>query len=198
MRNLPDIRNKHWTEYVASIAALGISLISLWVAIGTEDANRKMVAAASWPFLRVDTSNADAEGRPDIVMSVINSGVGPAKVESFEVRWNGKFYAGSTSYLKDCCGRAPLPFPAKPGQTSVFNGSVAGSVIRAGETRHFLEMALGPDDVAAWRALDRARSRTQFRACYCSVFDECWLTTFSTLQPDRVSRCPVPKVPYGG
>lgn len=42
---------RHWLEYVVTVAALAVSVISLWVAIGTEDANRKMVAAASWPLL---------------------------------------------------------------------------------------------------------------------------------------------------
>lgn len=198
MSDLPQIRSRHWSEYAATVAALAISLISLWVAVGTEDANRKMVAAASWPFLQLDTRNADPQGRPDIALSVINSGVGPAKVESFELGWNGKAYSGSTAYLKDCCHRLQIPYPAKPGQTPVFTGGVAGTVIRAGESRQFLEMQLGPDNAAAWQALNRARFQTRFRICYCSVFDECWLSTLASLEPERVHECPVPKVPYGG
>jgi hypothetical protein len=197
MSDLPKIRSRHWTEYVATVTALAISLISLWVAVGTEDANRKMVAATSWPFLQVDTRNVDAQGRPDIALSVVNSGVGPAKVESFEVSWRGKEYLGSAAYLRDCCGREHVPFPSKPGQTSVFTGGVAGTVIRAGESRVFLDMPLGPDNGAAWHVLDRTRFEMHFRICYCSVFDECWLTTLVGLEPQRVSKCPAPKVPYG-
>ena len=197
MSDLPKIRNRHWSEYVATVAALAISLISLWVAVGTEDANRKMVAATSWPFLQVDKSNVDGQGRPDIALSVVNSGVGPAKVESFEVSWRGREYRGSAAYLRDCCGRRAVPFPSKPGQTPVVTGGVAGTVIRAGESRTFLDMPLGPDNVAAWHALDRARFEMHFRICYCSVFDECWLSTFVSLESERVGKCPVPKVQYG-
>ncbi len=35
-----------------------------------------------------------------------------------------------------------------------------------------------------------------FRICYCSVFDECFLTDFNALHPARVDKCPVPAVPY--
>ncbi|HUJ52846.1 MAG TPA: hypothetical protein VLX08_04785 [Steroidobacteraceae bacterium] len=36
------------------------------------------------------------------------------------------------------------------------------------------------------------------RACYCSVFDECWLSDLRTLHPPRLKECPVPGVPFRG
>ncbi|HEY4942949.1 MAG TPA: hypothetical protein VII56_16085 [Rhizomicrobium sp.] len=73
-----DRLRRHWLEYVVTVVALAVSVISLWVAIGTEDANRKMVAAASWPLLQIEASNSDESNRPHITLQVANAGVGPA------------------------------------------------------------------------------------------------------------------------
>ena len=136
-----------------------------------------------------------------IMLALANSGVGPAKVESFELSWNGKAYATSQAFLADCCGFLPVTFPADPNapRTPVTTGEVAGVVIRAGETRLFLAMPYGPDNRQVWRKLDRARFHLSLRACYCSVFDECWVNTVTgrnQLDPAPVDKCPVPAAPY--
>lgn len=64
-----------WVEILLGAAALVVSAISLWVAIGTEQANREMVAAASWPLLQADTADVPENGRPTITFSLINGGV---------------------------------------------------------------------------------------------------------------------------
>jgi hypothetical protein len=158
-----------------------------------------MVAAASWPFPQLDSSNSDQQDQTHSMLPIANSGVGPAKAESFEVVWNGKAYTTSQSYLEQCCGYRGYSFPLKPDEprrTPVVTGTITGAVIRAGETRPFLSMRLGADNEAVWKALDDARFKSRFRICYRSVFDECWLSNLDGLHPARVDRCPVPKVPY--
>jgi hypothetical protein len=197
--DLPRTPDKHWIEYAMTAAVLVISLISLGVAIGTEDANRRMVAAASWPILQIDTGNTDDQLRPSISISIGNSGVGPAKVESLEVFWKGKAYSNSADLVRDCCGLQDLGFSKKQGQprpTPLIKGAVAGTVIRAGETRLMLHLPLGPDNAAGWNALDRTRFELRYRICYCSVFDECWVSNLGDLHPTPVDRCPVPKIPF--
>jgi hypothetical protein len=34
------------------------------------------------------------------------------------------------------------------------------------------------------------------RVCYCSVFDECWLSDLHTLHPQAVAQCPKPDVMF--
>jgi hypothetical protein len=191
----PVPHRRHWLEYVATGAALLLSAVSLWVAIGTMDANTKMVQAASWPFLQLDSSNA--LGTPDkrqIMFSVTNSGVGPAKVESFEMFWKGKPVRRSRDLILRCCGPEHDP-PLTRGPWT--NGTIGGTVIRAGESRMFITYDETPDNKASWDALDQARLKELvFRICYCSVFDECFRTDFNALHPARVDRCPVPAAPY--
>jgi hypothetical protein len=190
---------RQWVELLLGTAALVVSAISLWVAIGTESANRQMVAASSWPLLQVDTADIPENGRGMISFSVINGGVGPAKLINLEAWWHGRPYRGALAFLKACCGYRPLAGPADLktiGRTALLTGGVHNVVIRAGEKHTFLRMPLGSDNVSAWRKLDIARRELKFRACYCSVFDECWISTLADLEPRKVDRCPAVRVPY--
>lgn len=208
MSDLPDFHRtrRHWLEYVSTAGAVIVSVVSLWVAIGTEDANRKMVAASSWPFLQVTSGNSDAQNHPVITFSVTNAGVGPAKVKSFEVFWKDKPYHTSFDLMHSCCGyelpKADISSvttgEVPPGQVS--SAHIAKIVIRAGEERAFLSFALDAENRTVWKLFDNARQRDiRFRICYCSVFDECWIDTyeFEGEQGQRqVNSCPVPKVGY--
>jgi hypothetical protein len=202
MSYLPAIRRpkiSRWPEYLTSAVAIFVSLISLWIGIGTEDANQKMVAAASWPFLQLESENSDDAGKPHIQLSLVNAGVGPAKIESFEVFWKGRAYRTSQNLLHECCHLKYIPFKMDAGEP--FQGPqsapMVGFVIRPSETRPFLGLLLGQENRDAWQAFDRVRmNELRFRACYCSVFDECWGTTLRDLHPVAVKSCPVPKTGY--
>jgi hypothetical protein len=207
MSDLPEksFMRRHWTDTLFAVAALFVSAVSLWVGIRTEQANEKLVAASTWPYLYVDSSNANPDGSPVIRLDVINSGVGPAKVESFEVFWNGKAWPATDALAGACCGYKPfnIATDAESRKAGILLGAVQGVVIRAGETRAFLTFLLTPETSATWHALDTARSRMSYRICYCSVFDECWIGDFhgieasaTQLHPRRVKICPVPKVPF--
>jgi hypothetical protein len=187
-------RERHWTELVLSIVAMATAVISLWIAIGTERTNRQLVTEASWPFLQLYTSTR-AAGRGMISLSMKNFGVGPAKIETFEMFWNGKPYRTSLDLLKDCCGY-------KVNDRALGTSEIAGTVLRAGDSVPIIRYGLAPNNSATWHALDNGRFKLGYRVCYCSVFDECWLTReqqlggAQTLNPPRVKKCPQPAVAY--
>ena len=199
----PARQARHWLEYVTTGSALLISVISLWVAIETEVANRQMVAASSWPLLEVDSSNVDDKGNSVLLFRVTNTGVGPAKVRSFEVFYKGKPYTSAVSLIRACCQpnfKRPTISQATGSGDNLITGGIAGNVIRAGEVHSFITLGLGSQNVSLWRALNDARNNdVTYRICYCSVFDECWINTVKgrdQLDPARVKTCPVPPVPY--
>jgi hypothetical protein len=186
-------------------AALFVSAVSLWVGIRTEEANEKLVVASTWPFLQVVASNATPEGKAILSFSVVNEGVGPAKVESFEVFWKGRPYTSVLELMKACCGYRKLGGPIHPGemQSKLLTGSVQGIVLRAGESEAFVIYDLGQDNLAVWNAMSDARAHLRYRLCYCSALDECWRTaiigeavTREQLHPQSVQACPVPKVAF--
>lgn len=199
---IPTRRPRHWLEYISTAFAVIISLISLWVAIETERANRQMVAASSWPMLQVDSSSVDAKGNSVLLFRVTNTGVGPAKVRSFEVFYKGQPTTGAVQLIRTCCQKDFTRIPPDESDPKDFfiTGGVPGNVIRAGEIHTFIQMGLGTKDRAVWNALNKARNADiTYRICYCSVFDECWVNTVTgrnQLDPRPVDKCPVPAVTY--
>ena len=188
-----------------AVAALFVSAISLWVAIRTEQANEELVAASTWPFLQVQVSNADPDAKLDLQFQVVNTGVGPAKVESFELFWKGKPYTSSATLLAACCSyrEVKATSPEAKSHTPLLKGTVQGIVLRAGEAETFIRYRLGDDNLAVWSALDKAREQMRYRICYCSVLDQCWKSELQAelyfrgqLHPEEVKSCPIPSVAY--
>lgn len=193
---------RHWLEYVATGAALFISAVSLWVAIGTMDANNKMVAAASWPFLQIDTSDGLPDGTEVMRFDVSNAGIGPAIVQTFESEYDGKPVRSSADLLHRCCGYDPKkPHPVSVNQPQIGSwttGTIAQSVIRAGETREFFRLVKTDRNERTYQILKKAvaERRLLARACWCSVFEECWQGSFIGLKAERVDKCVEPAVSY--
>jgi len=107
---MQSFRKRRWLNELGAGVAVLVSLISLWVGVRTEqanskmvDANQRMVAAASWPFLQLDSGNGDENGQPTISLQLQNAGVGPAKIRSFELFWKGKAYPNAKALLEACC-----------------------------------------------------------------------------------------------
>ena len=191
---------RHWLEYIATGAAILISAVSLWVEIRTEDANDKMVAAASWPFLQINTSDGDAAGHHVLTFDVSNDGVGPALIENFVVFYRGKPIRSSHELLQICCGYDPKKGLGadQPAVGGYVDATVPGTVIRAGESRTFFQYPETATNKAAWENLRDAVNSRQLiaAACYCSVFNECYQGAFVGIHPARVERCTPPDVPY--
>ncbi|MGN6514738.1 MAG: hypothetical protein ACTHLR_02735 [Rhizomicrobium sp.] len=202
--DIPTRRPGHWLEYISTVVAVIISVSSLWVAIGSEKANRQMVAASSWPILIVGSGNVGDNGQAEIIFRITNAGVGPAKVRTFELFYKGKPYPSSSALMRACCDPhfqdMTSPEQMQIAQWAFITGEVPGNVIRAGESQVFIRYGLHSEHANAWHALDAARQRDiSYRVCYCSVFDECWRNTITNkdrLDPVRVDTCPVPAVPY--
>jgi hypothetical protein len=198
--NAPARQNRHWLEYLATFSALLISVVSLWIAIATEQANRQMVTAASWPFIQINTSDGDAKGNPVLSFDVSNDGVGPALIESFEVFYRGRPVRSSRALLALCCGYDPkkgLP-REQPAVGGYQIATVPATVIRAGERRVFFVYPQTATNRKAWETLRVAVNSRNLvaAACYCSVFNECYQGVFVGIHPTRVDRCTQPAVPY--
>jgi hypothetical protein len=213
-------------DLVLPICALFVSVVSLVVAFlhghaleQMAEANAKLVQANSWPFLQYVTANHDDAGDLVITLGVHNAGVGPAKIESFEVLWNGQPVRNNVELLQRCCGLDPAKLTTDKAvsldghsehavaaarlasRSSIANDFMSASekgVMEAHQQSNFLVLPLTPQTAPVWDKLNDARLQVQTRACYCSVFDECWVSDLRTLDAEDVKRCPTPAVPFAG
>lgn len=185
-----------WFDAGITIAIFLVSISSLIVAIvhsrtleRMADANARLVEANSWPFLHYETSNGQT-----ITMSIVNDGVGPAKIEAIEVKWAGRARRDGLEFLRACCAFTP--------NTAIIGYAlISGKVLRAGQSIDILGLPRTAADDTAWKLFDHARLNRalSINVCYCSVFDQCWLADIArfSLRPREVDRCTAPALPYG-
>jgi len=194
---------KRWrsisAEALIAVSALMVSVVSLGVGIYQGYLNAQMVAAASWPYLTFDTGNVDGQ-ESRLLFSLSNGGVGPARIQTFQLFFDGKPVGDFPDLMKACCGIDLHAEYATQTYEKVMERyglalttGVKGSVITAGSERTFISWSKPAleETAAAWTTLDRSRfSKISAAACYCSVLGECWFTDFRMPEPKKVSSCP--------
>lgn len=190
-----------WTlEMAVAIAALVTSVTSIWLSLRQGDDMARLVQAQSWPYLEYESSNTGDNG-PQIDIGVRNAGVGPAKVKSFAVLYDGKAVTGWAALIKACCipdgtpTDKPLDLPALT-DNKMISSKLIQRVLRASDPVILVHLPKTDGNAALWKKLDDARFRIEFRACYCSVFDECWTSDLRSTEQHAVESCPVEAVPY--
>jgi hypothetical protein len=155
-------------------------MVSVFIAVHHGQTMERLVQANSWPNLSYASGNVSDDGtRPEIRFVLRNTGVGPARVDTLEFFYKDKPYAAPLEFLKACCGQGPY---------DDFIDMVSNTVLPARESVDFF--ALRPDhDKAVWDTLNKERFNVRVRACYCSVFDECWIMDSAKRRPEHTAEC---------
>ena len=180
-------------DLVIALSAIFISAVSLVVAIEHGRTERDLVAANSWPFIRAVLDGGYEDGRA-IAIGFSNGGVGPAKVKSFELFYDGKPVASARDLLRRCCGLADGVEATNQQLPGDFHYQlVDDSVWRPGEEAVVIEVRRDKNTGDVQERLSHSLLNVGFRACYCSVFDECWVSNLRTTTPQRVRRCETPQ-----
>jgi len=176
-------------DLAVPVSALLISVISLIIGIHhgrtmqeMAQANSRLVQANSWPLLLYATGNANDNGDPEITMKIENTGVGPAKLISLELFRGEQRLRTPRDLINALDSTHPRP--------NLSLGITLPTVLRAGTDMLILGMKREGNE-ALWDKLNEARFRFRFRACYCSVFDECWVSDLLTVSPQPIQQCPV-------
>jgi hypothetical protein len=173
-------------DLAVPLSALAISVISLIIGIhhgrtmqDMAKANARLVQANSWPLLQYVTGNATEAGVQQIELKVENAGVGPAKLMSLEIFKDEQRIRTPIDLVQ-----ALDPQAARPRMML----GMAPTVLRAGESMLVVGL-LREGNEALWEKLNTARFQLKYKACYCSVFDECWVSDLVTMSPQPVEHC---------
>ena len=171
-----------WFDIALGVSAMFVSVVTLIVAIEhgrtmerMADANMRMVEANSWPFVDYSDHNLDEKGAAKVRLVLTNEGIGPARIETFELWWRGSPMSSPSQLLKACCS----PSPYQQSGTIVSLGLASPRILRAGEHVDFLAVGyapkFAPKNGDLFDRFERERDYIKTRVCYCSVFDECWI-----------------------
>jgi hypothetical protein len=182
---------------IVATSAIFISVVSLVVSIGHGRVmeqlvmeNRKMVAGNTMPFLTWGGNQFDpVTNKRHLRLILKNGGVGPARIDWFELRYKGVPYSSETALLRACCTGALPKNGSWP--NGAFYANVSGTMLPQRESIEVIDLT--PEaGLGLITALDNARSEIEVHACYCSVLDECWQTDFASSHPIQVKECHTP------
>lgn len=192
----PEIEGRHHhghtgrplLDLVLGVSAIVISVISLALAILHGNAMERLVEANSWPFVETNTSSAETDGSLHFRLGMVNKGVGPARIESLTVFYDGEPAEGPRALVDSIAGG-----PGKP-RINLLTSDVLNNVLSAKEAVNFVDVPVAGATAEQQGRLVEASHKMTFLTCYCSVFDECWTIDTREAAPHahRTRICPAP------
>ena len=183
----PSIR--HWLDLVVGGSAIVIALVSLTVALRQSHIMERQLAASVWPYLQYDTSNATADGKPIMSFGVENVGVGPARVHSVSLRYDGKPIVEARDLFKACCA----DLLAADQHPSWRISTLHDQVLAPNKPKTFLLLTEETANEPFRKRLHQEREKISVRFCYCSVLDQCWIFDSSKDKLESQNECPAPR-----
>jgi hypothetical protein len=188
-----------WLDGIVAVSVIFISLLSLAISIEhgrsmerMVEQNQKLVVASTLPILTIFGRQFDDSGKPMLQVTLNNSGVGPALIDRFEVRYKGVLYTDEGALLRACCAEAYLK-SKKSGHPQVFYSNIYGLILSARQDFYPITIKPDKDGLDLYNAFNRVRDGDDltYHACYCSVLNECWETNFDHKRPQPVKECKV-------
>lgn len=187
-----------WLDISLGVAAGIVSLVSLWLGLHSAHSMEKLVAANSYPYLEMMRSMSTLEKDPEtglprkrVEYMLVNNGIGPARIEWVELKYKGKPMADIDALLSACCAMTQ-----KVDFAMNRRGNVAGALVRAGDMMSMFAADQPGSNNPMFDALHRSMPDIEVSACYCSVFDECYLRDRDAKKPQAVEQCTPPAVPF--
>lgn len=172
---------------IGSLSALVFSVLALITSIyqtrlmqSQTELMQKQSRASVWPYITIGENSTHTIGKEAFSWRIDNNGVGPAKIKSLVVRVDGKAYTTWADALQ-----ALSPGKVLHGAQSSVNGTVLPPSLNRETTIEMIKLT--EPDLA--RIFIDAQDRFAIEACYCSVYDECWVARLAEKNPAALAEC---------
>lgn len=170
-------------EMLVGISAVIIGVCALGVSLYETSLMREEQRAAVMPLLELSrsynlhTDDSSAE-KSRLWLQAENVGIGPARVEDFRVTVDGNPQPTWGAAMRELIGHAS---PISYGQSTIIGRTVPPE-------RSVTMMDLNDSELTESILIEF--DRLDFQACFCSIFDECWTTSYSAFgSAKRVESC---------
>lgn len=192
---------RHWLDQLVAFSALAISLVSILIAVHHGQTMEKLVEADTWPYVHIDSSNIGADDQREVAITLRNAGAGPVKIKTFALLYQGQPYRDWASLIRACCVPPGLDLST---EEALFNavgdhlvtGQTRDIVLIPGDVQTVLRLGAQTANQILWKQFDRARQGFAYRICYCSVFDDCFLSELNSTDTTDVATCPAETTPW--
>ena len=168
-------------EFLVAICALITSIMAVYMAWDQGRVMRAQQHGMVYPVLQVEGSSTNTSSYSSIGITVKNSGVGPALIQSVAMNIDGE----RVTYLPDVLANLPVP-------DSDSSSGLAGRALAPGAEVEAIRLRWDRENVTPEeiRAVVLSSASWELAICYCSVFDRCWQTeTIGTGRAISVDAC---------
>lgn len=160
-------------ELLVGSSAVLVSVVAVVVGVYSAWIDRSFMRAATWPYVEVYRSYTGET----MSYGVGNQGLGPAKIGYVVLEHEGRRYSTWREWLE-----AEYSLPKK--------GYVQSHISTRVLTPEQQMTIFTTPDADVGLAI-RQNDVVNIEICYCSVFDECWLTDREN-KPESIAACEVP------
>ena len=170
-------------EMLVGLSAVIIGVCALGVSLYETSLMREEQRAAVMPLLELARSYNlpgpdDPESRSRLLIHAENVGIGPALVQDFRVSVDGKNFETWGKAFGEIIGRTE--------EVLYGQSSINGRTIPPGRSVTMFEL----NNTELTREILAGFGRLDFEACFCSIFDECWKTSYSRFgTSEEVEEC---------
>lgn len=171
------------TQTVLALVGIFLGSVALYAALNESDAVRKQLQASVWPHVEITRFYNGVGGAERVDYIVTNSGIGPARIVSVKVRFDGVEQQSWREIVRRLTERS---------EVGISNDDIAATVIPAGRQVVMMSVTEEFGGLEATRGLRDAydQQRLTIEICYCSVFDECWVRMADAHNATPIARCP--------
>lgn len=160
-------------EMLVGVSAVIIGICALAVSLYETSLMREEQRSAVMPLLELSRSyniqtDETSEYRSRLSIQAENVGIGPARVIDFQVTVDGVSQPTWDAAFRDLLSR----------ESSISYGqsTINGRTIPPDRKVTMMEL----NDVQFTKEIIDKFDRLEFKACFCSIFEECWTTSYST------------------
>ena len=157
-----DRKRPGWgPEWLIALSAVLVSVATMGVYIYQAKIMQAQQLASVWPYIEWTTTFSYDNG---VYLSVVNKGVGPARVNETHLFLDGKEIADDRELLR-------ILTNGKSDSLSIFGSVVNYRVLAPGEEVRLFHMTGKGINI---NKMIESFKRVQYTVCYCSIYDECW------------------------
>lgn len=147
---------------------------------------RLSVQPSVWVENNLKANNLDINAPGEFRMEFGNRGLGPARIMYITVRYKGAYVSNWSEW-----GSSVLD-PVEGGDYGILNlstSTIPQEYILPQDTSHEAFRVEAPTNFVS--KLREASAETEFNVCFCSLYDDCWLTEGLEQPPKPINRCDI-------
>jgi len=164
-------KQKNSTDRILSVSAIAIGIFTFLVYVYQSTIMTEQKHTSVWPYIEWIRSYNETEG---FYLTVNNKGIGPAKVAEEKI-WLADTLVNNISTESFI----EIFFPNEPVDYSY--STVSGRVLAPGESIRRIQV-YSLSHSLRFDSLLRA-NRFRYELIYCSVYDDCWMSSGLTVTP---------------